>query len=629
MGDDATTKPAAPRLFGRELPAWTSRIPIDLVVLVGIALLVFLTHRPYIRRGMNFNDPSWYFHFGQRALAGDVPYRDYIFQVGPLPVYVDAAFQSLFGSKYISSMYAAMFIKIVRIFVTWSIARRLASRSAAGFLIIFCALDPLYSFAHHWSTHYAHLFFTLAGLFILLATRSEGRRALIYMALAGCSAALVVSARQSSAVMIGLMLLVTSSILLWRKDFFTRDRFIALWVGFSAGIVLVFGALAIAGAAGDAIQQMFLDAPAKKGVSGVSAVLDAISGGALVAGVGWSWWNGFLVYLGVPSLMVGVAIYLVSRKGDISPGTVGMMVVPIALLYAFFSRYAVVAFFSDGSRMFLSVLILFAVLAPGRLRTWFGLEPIVVVAFAAMPLASDWALEMSYLGRGWGDVTGLVVGAILVTLASTRVPSRVKVVFCAALALAAVSHVIVFVRASLNPFAKDTAGDGKIAETHFKVRNPYTRGLTINRSRKLTLEWMQTTIPRNSSCFIYANLPVLYTLLDCKNPTRIDSTAADFITVDDANEAIAALRANPPDFIIAHENSWMSPALTLDLDDKLENFGGLNPTASRAMYTGLRSLLDQYESVGTAAEAIGPELTKQAQQQWDLIDATRIYRRKR
>jgi hypothetical protein len=628
MGDDATTKPSPPRLFGRELPAWTARIPIDLVVLLAIAILVVVTHRPYIRRGMCFNDPSWYFHFGQRALAGDVPYRDYIFQVGPLPVYVDAAFQSIFGSKYIASMYAALFIKIIRIFVAWSIARRLANRPAAALLIIFCAFDPLFSFAHHWSTHYAQLFFTLAGLFFVLASRNEGRRALLYLALAGCSAALVVSARQSSAVMIGVTLLGATAILTWRKEYFTRQRFIALWAGFAGGLILVFGVLAIAGAAGDAIQQMFLDAPAKKGVHGVAAILDAISGGALVAGPDFKWWSGFLVFLGAPCLVVGLSVYIASRKGELSAGATGMMIVPIALLVGFYTRYSTLAFFSDVPRIFLSVTVAFAVLAPARLRTWFGLEPLVAIGLGALPLASDWALEMSFPGRGWGDAPALVVGTILVSLASTRIPLRVKTALCAALAVAGLTHVIVLLRAGYNPFAKDTAGDGSLAETRFKVRNPATAGLVINESRKKALEWMQSQVTPNSSCFVYANLPVLYTLLDCRNPTRVDSTAADFITADDANTAIATLRANPPDFIIAHEKSWMSPPLTLDLEGKLEHYDGLNPKASHALHIGLRSLLADYESVGTVAEAIGPELTKQAALQWDLIDATRIYRRK-
>ena len=68
-------------------------VPIDLIAFVAIAIAVIATHLSYLHRGMPFNDPAWYFHFGQRTLDGDVPYRDYVFQVGPLPIYVDAAFR--------------------------------------------------------------------------------------------------------------------------------------------------------------------------------------------------------------------------------------------------------------------------------------------------------------------------------------------------------------------------------------------------------------------------------------------------------------------------------------------------------------------------------------------------------
>lgn len=521
-------------------------------------------------------------------------------------------------------MYAALLIKIIRIFVVWSIARRLTSRPAAGLLLVFCAFDPLFAFAHHWSTHYAQLFFTLAGLWLLLASRSEGRRELGYLALAGASAALVVSARQSSAVLIGVTLLATTGVLAWRGEYFTRRRFLALWAGYASALVVVFGMLAIAGALGPAIQQMFLDAPAKKGVSGAEAILDAISGGALVAGPGWTWWGGFLVYLALPCVIVGAIVYLTSREQLVAPSTIGMAIIPVALVLGLYLRHGSINALSDVPRLFLCVVVAFAMISPARLRTWFGLEPVVAVGLGLLPVASDWALEMSYPGRGWGDAPALVVGAILISLASTRLPARGKTLLGGALALAGVLHIAVALHDDVNPFAKDVGADGKLAETTFKSRNPHLLGTRISEGRKRTLEWLQAQVPPGSTCFVYANLPVLYTLLECENPTRIDSTAADFITGEDAARAIATLRANPPQFLIAHENSWMSPSLEIDVP----GYAGLNPEASRVMHQGLRALLDQYESIGLVREAIGPVLAKQVAQQWDTIDVTRVYRRR-
>src|SRR5216683_2873756 len=81
---------------------FSRRIPADVIALVAITVGVIVTHVPFERHGMCFNDPSWYFHFGRRVLDGDVPYRDFVFQVGPLPIYTDAAFQKIFGSTYVA-----------------------------------------------------------------------------------------------------------------------------------------------------------------------------------------------------------------------------------------------------------------------------------------------------------------------------------------------------------------------------------------------------------------------------------------------------------------------------------------------------------------------------------------------
>ena len=83
-------------------------IPIDTVALGVIAIGIFLTHRPLVMHGMTWNDSAWYFHFGNRLLHGAVPYRDYVFQVGPLPIVVDAGFEAAPAETYTSSMYAAM-----------------------------------------------------------------------------------------------------------------------------------------------------------------------------------------------------------------------------------------------------------------------------------------------------------------------------------------------------------------------------------------------------------------------------------------------------------------------------------------------------------------------------------------
>lgn len=612
----------------RGLRAGLLAMRADAVAFVVIATVVIVTRLHYVRHGLCFNDPSWFFHFGRRIAHGDVPYRDFVFQVGPLPLYVDAGFQRVFGETYAASLDAAIGLTIVRVFVMWLLIKRIAGWRAAAFVAVFCAFEPTFATAHHWSTQYAQLFVVLSGVFFVVASDAQGRRALVYFALAGASAALVVSARQSAATMIGLVVFTSTAILLVRKQGITRNRFVALWAGYAGALVVVFGGLALAGALGPAVQQMFLDAPAKKGIHGWGAVLDAISGGSLVD-PNFSWWGGLLFWLGLPLAIVGAAVYLGRRETDLSAGAVAMSVIPIGLLIGLSMRTASLNFLSDVPRTFLTAMTLFAVLTPERLRRWFGLEPLVAIGLAAVPLASDMALEMSFPGRGWGDAPSLMTGALLVSLASSRLPGRVKTLICAALAIMALVIFTEIVRAHANPFAQIDSADGTIRENKYKVDHPLLAGMRIHAARKTTIQWLIATIPPGSTCFIYGNMPVLYDLLSCRNPTRVDTTAADFITADDAEEAAAILRKDPPEFLIAHEQQWMNPPLTLDLHGDLAQYDGLNPRASRAVHLGVRAILDQYESLGTIGEHLDEAQLKQISVQRDVISAVRIYRRKR
>jgi hypothetical protein len=611
------------------LRSFARKIPVDLAAFLVISLFIGVTHRPLVRLGMCFNDASWFFHFGKRLLDGDVPYRDYLFQVGPLPIYIDAAFQKIFGSLYLASLYAALFIKILRVFVVFSIARRLTSVRTATLIALFCCFDPLFSFPYHWSVPYANLLISVVGLFLLLAHGSTGRRALTWMFLAGFSAGLMMWARQGTSIMVAVVGGATTVIFLVRKEFVTRRLFVAMWVGFAAAVLLLFAILALQGALGPAIQQLFIDAPAKKGVHGMDAILDPISGGAFIHqrfDPTQTWWSIAFYFLGIPLGLTGLMLFWGSRKEAVTPQSIAVLALPALVILGLFSRYGEIGFFGDLPRTVFTMTMALAVLAPRRLRDWFGLEPMVAFAFAGLPLASDWAMELSNLGRGWGDPPGLLVGAILLPLASSKVSQHAKTILGGLLALVACVHLISSFRQDINPLGND----GRLDQTTFSIPNqPMLRHIRVNEGRRKVFTWLRSEIPKGSTCFIYGNLPVLYTLLECKNPTLIDTTAADFMTVDDADRAMDTLHKNLPDFIIAHELAFMNPSLRIDWGEDINRYSGMNPKVSRSLHVGVRRILDQYEEVGFAKDEIGPELAKIVHDRWDIIDEVRLYRRKK
>lgn len=610
----------------RSLRGWWQRMPVDAVAFLAIAVAIIVTQDSLARRGLCFDDPSWYFHFGHRTALGDAPYRDYVFHGGPLPIYVDALSQGVFRGVHVASLHAAMLIKILRVFVAWAIARRLAGIPAALALSVFCALDPLFGFAHHASSAYTQLFISLGALWLLHASRGVARperTTQLHLALAGLSAALVASVQPGSLTAIAVLLGIASAGMTVRKEYFTRSRLVALWLGFAAGIAVLCGALALAGALGPALQQMVLDTPPAAGHHGVSAVVDALSGGALGAHSGLTGWGNLLLFLGLPMALVIALLALASRDRPLTLGAIGVAAVPIAIVVGLMTRHAQLDFLSDVPRTLLAGIVGLAIAFPARLRAWLGIEPLVAIGLGGLPLASDWAREMALPGRGSGDPTALVVGAILLILASRQLAPRGKAAFCAALALVAITGTCVLLRDRVNPFAADRAADGTLDQNTRRSPNHRLRGMKIRRARTEALAWLGRSVPPGSTCFIDGNLPVLYTLLSCHNPTRLDLTAAGAFTELDARDALAALRASPPDYLITQHSELRDPPPGAGTGDDTPHRDDLD----RALHRDLHDLFGQYEPVGTVADALSPDVRPQADPSADQLGAIRVYRR--
>ena len=636
----------------RGLPPRGSRGPgalrADLIALAAIAFVVVASHLSLLRRGLDLGDPSWCFHFARRTIHGAAPYRDYVYQAGPLPIYVDGLFQRVFGSSYTASLDAAMAITTLRAFATWLVVRRTAGYAAAAFLVVWCAVDPIFAVAYDASAAYAQLFIVLAGLGLLLAAQHSSspvsgpngdapngtpgarpqagsvndRRARTYLVLGGISAGLVLASRQGAGVAIAVTALGATAMLHARREDVTRPRLVALCGGIAVGLVLVLGLLATTGALGPALRQMFVDAPARTGL-GVGAVFDAISGGSLVA-LYRTWWGGLLSYVGLSIAVVGTVARLGARDREVPSSLVAMIAMVALILLGLYLRYALLDWFTDLPRMFLTLTTVLAVGSPARLRRWFGVEPLVAIGLGALPLASDWTLQASLPGRDAGDAASLVTGLLLVTLASRHLASRAKTLVCGALALAAMLHFGAALQARHNPFS-----DGILREDRFPTSNPAMRDMRLSEATQKVMEWLISQVEPDHTCFIYGNLPVLYDVLGCHNPTRLDAIAVDSLTAADAEEAMAALRLHPPDYVIAHDLTAMLPALTTALDDRLESYGTFNPEPIRVLHMGLRARLEQYEPVGVSGAILGATLAARAATRHDHVEAIRLYRRKR
>lgn len=581
------------------------RVPVDVWGLLVIAVVIVLTHARLVRHGMVFGEPSWLFHFAKRvAVGGDVPYRDFVFPDGPLAIYVDAAFQGGFGGKYYASLYAGLFVEVLRVFVVWAIARRVAGVAAASLLAAFCAFDPVFGPGHHASASYAQLFIGIAGLALLNASRADARRARWWFVVAGAAIGAVAAAQPTTWLAATVMLAAVSAVMMVR-DAGTRRAFGAMWLGNAAAVTVLAVLLTAAGALGAAVEQTILDAPARAGGDALGTLLDALSGGALVSG-DHAWWSGLLVFLALPAAAIAGVLYATRRTDDVPVAHVGVSIAPLGVLLLVFGRSAHFELLTDLPRAFLLAVTVLAAAWPERLRATFGIEPLAAIALGALPLAADLAAVAAIAGRDGADVASLVLGTMLVILASPAIVPAAKRWLCGALAVTAAVPVAVALHADLPPFARPVAVDGTLAETSHRSTDRALHGLRISRTRQLSLDWLRHHARGRRTCFVDGDLPIVYTFFRCRNPTRLDTTAPAFHTAADAADALAALHRAPPEVIFVQTHQ-----------------------PRRGLHRALEPLLrTHYTLVDLGTHAFGPALTPRAAAASDRIDAVAVYLRR-
>lgn len=522
-----------------EARAVRSSIAIDAAVFTAIALVVVVTNRPFVRSALRFDDASWLFHFGHRVLRGDVPYRDFDYHQGPLPLYVDAAFQRLFGAKYFASLYAALVIKTLRVFVTWKLAGRVAGLGAAAGIVVFCCLDPTFSYGHHASLPYVELSIAFAALALISPWPPRLR-----FGVAGASIGLGALALPGVAIVAAAMFVIGTGAVVARERA-GRDRLVAGTIGLAAAAVICVVGV---------------------GWSQVTIDVDPL---AVVLGRGASdpnpWWVRWYVFLGIPVLVTGTVFWLAARREELSMSAVALVAMPALVIGGLLMRYALLDVALDLPRVLLVVVIVTA---------WFGVEPRVALPIGGLALALP------------SPTPSLLATLIVVLLSSRHLGLHHRRIVGWGAAAVAIVHLLVAARAGAELYAIEGV---KHVRDEVHIEDPAFAGLRATSPQKSLATWLATTIAPGSTCFVAGNAPILYDLLRCTNPTRMDVTSGALPV---------ALFASPPDYLIVHDT------------------------------TGLEGLLEGYELVGTAERAMGPEIAQLAARDVDGLASYRLYRRR-
>jgi hypothetical protein len=603
---------------------------VDVGVLATFAAFVALTHARYVVHGQPWGDATMFFHFGRKLLTtGSIPYRDYIFQVGPLPIYVDALCQRLFGPSYVSSLCAGLAVKTLLAWIMYLLATRWVGRLGGVLLAGFLLLDPTFCAQHHWSTPYALLFGLLAILFVVREFQ-EPRKKGLSLVLAGACVAAIFTARQSGAVAVTAAMAIVTIALAWRcPDEMDRSSLARFWGGY-AGALAAFSAVLIAqGAFGATVSQLIVDAPQKKSVLGADVILDVFSGGGLVERAPpFTPLIGFMRFNAVPLVLSTIILLALWRRPRESSGAVLLAMLPVGVILARVTTTLEIGALDDLPRVFGLLTLVIVLATPRTAARMLGIAAPVAAFVLAIPLALEMALEASYHGRGWVDWSSMMALCLLLGLASRRITRTKKVVGCAALALVGVVNASWLAHRDLDPFVKDDMFEGTLTETRFAIDVDVARGMYSDEAKYRVVEWLRDRVHPDDTCFVYGSSAFLYDVLGCRNPTALDITISEFFTAADGERVVRQLALNPPQWIIAAETHWTNPDLTTPPGDDSIYWGGPNGAAAKVLHVGVRRLLDGYEVAGETVEALPPALIPMAERHAEKPHRFRLYRRR-
>ncbi|PHK24795.1 hypothetical protein VF10_10790, partial [Nostoc linckia z13] len=279
--------------------------------------------------------------------------------------------------------------------------------------------------------------------------------------------------------------------------------------------------------------------------------------------------------------------------------------------------------FYDVPRTFFSLALLASCIFPEKSKQFFGLPYPIFPLLMALTLGTTWAMQMSWPGRPYTDDDALIFLATLTIIMSTKISINWKKGLALAFLLITASIFSVYViRDAIGVEAKYYI-PGFYQNTRYPLDHPMTKFVRVTKEKSQALSMLQENIKPGDSCFIYGSASVLYTLLDCQNPTRIDITNSDALTLKIARETVAVLKANPPKWIV---DTGKGNFYIQDIYDGSPNFyGSFNQLSPKELHTELQSLIGDYQFV-TSVQDRFPQGEKLETRDQDKVFRFRLYK---
>ncbi|HAZ49604.1 MAG TPA: hypothetical protein DDW76_05135 [Cyanobacteria bacterium UBA11369] len=603
----------------------------EVKTLLFLSLAIIISSLYRANRGLNWSDFGQIFHFGNRILNGDFPYRDFSYQTGFIAIFVNAFFQRLLGEYYFSSLVVGLLVKLFTLLALYFTLRQFTSRFISiNICIALSLLSPeLISSGHEY---WVNLFLTIAGLFIVIGCKNiESQNAYLYILLAGIYLGLTVGLRQSNGI---LCILVTSVVIVCHSlkygKAYIQKVTLPLLAGAGVGLVAIACFLLFNQAMSAAIYELFIAAGEKKNFSAFSSALDALSGGAFF---GSSFTNviiktilynviplvliGYLIKLNslnkkiclvlIPILAIlGIAIQEIARFGSTGNHSIGQIISEI-LTY-------------DIPRVSLSIALLMFCVLPTKTEAFLGLSAPIFSILVALTLGTVWSMQMSWVGRSYVTIRMLIALVMLVAIASTQIPHGWKKRLATAFLLVAIA--VFSSQIITHSLGQEEIYLGFYKQANYSLNHPMTKFITVTKEKATAFSMLRQYIKPGDSCFIYGSAPILYTLLDCKNPTKIDVAYADAVTLIDAREAVAELKANPPEWII---ETPLAPPIEKELKNPPSFYDFSGQPGPIELRAGLKDMIKNYRLVATVKDLF-PKGEKLETRDFDRVIQYRLYK---
>ncbi|MFH1132406.1 MAG: hypothetical protein V1754_13805, partial [Pseudomonadota bacterium] len=427
------------------------------------------------------------------------------------------------------------------------------------------------------------------------------------------------------------MLATTLVIHAIRERQYWRSILLPTGIGFFAGLACLALVLTSCGALGPFIQQVFLDAGAKKNIGLTKTILEFATGGKYTLGEMPIW---LILYHAMTFFPLLVAIYLqrhaekhlarfrlpwaqLGASIPVALALLGLCLPFWGVFHAYDPKWEAFLIY-DVPRVFFSVFAAYN-LWPTRFENnffsrVFAIPALQFVLIVPVILAYAWAYQLSWGGRlylsvGWGapnEFMGvginlmLVFGILLLFFMSDRLSARTKLI--TAICFLGIS-LLFFAQDYSNGFRNRANPEGGFAANTETIDHPMLRGMRVSKQKAFVFDKLRAFMRPGDSAFFYGQSPVLYTLLGSKSLTHLEVAHTDFYSTQDAKAAASRLRANPPRWVIRTDISvpGMFDSFDKYYDPKSPLLNMVHP---RILHQAIRDISPRYTLVFDARKNV-------------------------